>query len=275
MSPDAFNPPTTTNPTPIEKLSELALGGFRRWDAIHFTHIAQHGYIFEHSAAFLPLLPITVNLVTKYILQSKHLFLLAGCLLNAAYFTLAALFLHKLTRLLFVDRSLPAFTVFLFCLNPANIFFSAVYSESLYAMLTFMGLYLLNTNSFYVSLIPFGLSALCRSNGLLNAGYLVYFCSRCFLSRGNCNLVRLIVYVSKCLLVLLAVSAGFALYQNYIYLILCDRNLTKATPHPLVREYAKAKGYKLVADFKIERWCYDFFPLSYRLVNRVFEAKGR
>ncbi len=133
-------------------------------------------------------------------------------------------------------------------------------------MLTLTGLYLLYSDSFYLSLIPFGLSSLCRSNGLLNLGYLLYFIIRAFVSRGRFNVVTLTVTGSRIILAVISVISGFCVYQYYVYLILCKRNkfnIEESVPK-VIRTYA-ANRYKLVADFAVESWCLKKIPLSYRL----------
>lgn len=275
VSLDAFNPPPMTNSTPssLQKITSNLLGGFNRWDAIHFTHISQFGYIFEHNAAFFPMYPLSVHLFTIFLLQSNTLFLLSSIFLNFVYFNVTAVYLYKLTQCVFMEKNIAPLTLFLFCLNPANVFFSAPYSESLFSMLTFTGLYLLYSNSFYLSLIPIGFSSFCRSNGLLNVGYLLYFCTRCYLSRGKHNFVTFTVYFSKCLLSVVVIIAGFFVYQYYIYLILCERDLGDTVP-AAIRKYAQDNNYKLVADFIIERWCFKFLPVAYSYIQARYWQVG-
>jgi len=132
-------------------------------------------------------------------------------------------------------------------------------------MLTFMGLYYLYTDSFYLSLIPFSLSCVCRSNGLLNTGYLLYFIIRSFITRKRFNFVTFTVVNSKVLLAMMMMASGFCVYQYYVYLILCKRDKFETeTVSSELRAYAASNGYKLVADFQVESWCLKIIPLSYR-----------
>ena len=87
---------------------------------------------------------------------------LAGLALNAAAFCAAALCLHRLSLRVLADaghrgtrgnaaaasdpgsvRSMANLSVLLFCFNPASVFYSAAYSESLFVAATWVGLLLL------------------------------------------------------------------------------------------------------------------------------------
>jgi GPI mannosyltransferase 2 len=37
-----------------------------RWDALHFTHIAQRGYVFEYEFAFFPGVPIIMRFMAEF-----------------------------------------------------------------------------------------------------------------------------------------------------------------------------------------------------------------
>ncbi|KAK1586220.1 hypothetical protein Q3G72_000279 [Acer saccharum] len=54
----------------------------------------------------------------------------------------------------------------LFCFNPASIFYSSIYSESLYALFSIGGL--------NIAVICLALSGCARSNGVINAGYFCF-----------------------------------------------------------------------------------------------------
>ncbi|KAL9811958.1 putative GPI mannosyltransferase 2 [Arabidopsis thaliana] len=62
----------------------------------------------------------------------------------------------------------------IFCFNPASIFYSTIYSESLYALFSIGGVYHLLSGSSNVGVLWFALSGCARSNGILNAGYICF-----------------------------------------------------------------------------------------------------
>ena len=125
-------------------------GGLTRWDAAYFLHIAQHGYTYENTLAFFPLLPMCINAVAStlfypltYVLSTEYVLLVSGVFVNVIAFMLAAAVLDQLTTLMFNNSSLAYRATTLFCFNPASIFFTAVYSESLFILFTLLGLYFL------------------------------------------------------------------------------------------------------------------------------------
>lgn len=61
-----------------------------------------------------------------------------------------------------------------FAINPASIFFSAPYSESLNAMLTFSALSRFTKGFSAKSCIAVSLASATRANSILNAGFVVY-----------------------------------------------------------------------------------------------------
>lgn len=76
------------------------------------------------------------------------------------------------------DGDLAEEAALLFCYNPASVFYSSMYTESLYALLSFAGLLLLAGHGRRPRLRPrgaaasFALAALTRSNGLLLCAFL-------------------------------------------------------------------------------------------------------
>ncbi|MBA0779493.1 hypothetical protein Gotri_003743, partial [Gossypium trilobum] len=59
----------------------------------------------------------------------------------------------------------------LFCFNPTSIFYSSIYSESLYALFSVGGCYYLVSRTNNITVIWLALFDFARSNGVLNAGY--------------------------------------------------------------------------------------------------------
>lgn len=95
---------------------------------------------------------------------------LAAAVLNAAAFALAALCLHRLgSRALgggAEARRVVDLSVLFFCVNPASVFFSAPYTEALFAACTWAGLLLLPTHH-WAAVAALTAAAAARSNGTL------------------------------------------------------------------------------------------------------------
>lgn len=62
------------------------------------------------------------------------------------------------------DSSLAARATLLFCLTPASIFFSAIYTESLFALLSFAGMLCAGRRP-WLATAAFALATATRSNG--------------------------------------------------------------------------------------------------------------
>uniref|UniRef100_A0A0K0D0Y9 GPI mannosyltransferase 2 n=1 Tax=Angiostrongylus cantonensis TaxID=6313 RepID=A0A0K0D0Y9_ANGCA len=162
-------------PVDEEELSRLdyfiqrIFSGFKRWDAVHMLHIAQHEYVFENSLAFFPFYPMTV----RYLLM-----LLEGC------FVTCAAVLYRIVLHISKSVKQSVIAVLLFSANPASIFFSAAYSLSL-TILSFKSI--MSCTEIFKKLRCSGgpwyhLSELLffffyRSNGLLNLAYVWFFCA--------------------------------------------------------------------------------------------------
>lgn len=141
-------------------------GPFANWDGVYFLSIARAGgYEFEKFHAFFPLLPFSCALLRRIaflplealgITSPGTSLLLAGLLLNAAAFAVAAELLLLLGRCVvgsgrspgmssqpwwqrpfILSRSatrsafddLPLLAAYLFCITPAGVFVSVLYTE--------------------------------------------------------------------------------------------------------------------------------------------------
>ena len=62
----------------------------------------------------------------------------------------------------------------LYCATPASVFHSCVYTESPFALATFGGLLLLHDGFRALSACAFAAGTCLRSNGVVNAGYLLF-----------------------------------------------------------------------------------------------------
>lgn len=159
-------------PSTYLKLYE-SIEGFTKWDAQYFLEISNDGYTSEQHFAFLPLFSIIINLARKFIFEHSPISLtnllpeiklvhddstipvvylenyitsagIAFILNNLIFFPLACISLFGLTRLVRdADEKNAKNTVWWFCFNPASIFFSACYTESLFAAATFTAMFLI------------------------------------------------------------------------------------------------------------------------------------
>lgn len=143
----------------------------------------------EQSHAFLPLFPLCiryialclVRIVPSTLLPStfEGVTTLSAMLLNLTCFVIAALSLYEATRLLLrrsreglkqseVERA-AYLVATLFCFNPASVFFTASYSESIFASLTFCGHALTAWGSLLMATVPWILATYARSNGTFSS----------------------------------------------------------------------------------------------------------
>jgi hypothetical protein len=135
---NAFNPPGVTSG--FGRVGDLLAAPVARWDAVWYLVIARHGYhpelgAFTSSrAAFFPLYPLGLRLISD--LGTPPI--LAGVLLSLAALAVALYGIHRLTTLeLGVDGGEAArLAVMLMAFAPMAFFLSAVYSESLYLVLS-------------------------------------------------------------------------------------------------------------------------------------------
>lgn len=165
-------------------LVESLLGGLDNWDAEYFIFNAYSGYgKHEQTMAFFPLLPLTMWILSntlflplKFLIPQRSILLISGASINLLSFPLATVTLYLLTLELSRNRQLSLLATILFTLNPASIFMSAVYSETMFALFTFSGLLALEKRQPWLCSLAFGLASFTRSNGIVLCGFLGYQC---------------------------------------------------------------------------------------------------
>ncbi|KAH7727788.1 GPI mannosyltransferase [Aphelenchoides avenae] len=160
-------------------------GGLARWDSRQFLHVAEFGYTWEQNLAFFPLFPKVLRILgtaLQYLLGPVSLYsamILAGVVLNNALFIVNGRLLFQLVLKLTGSLKEALIAAYIFCWNPASVFFSSVYSESLYMLLVLSALLFLqqnasNTAQQIVTAFIVSFAFLTRSNGLLNLGYILW-----------------------------------------------------------------------------------------------------
>ena len=135
-----------------------------RWDSGWFLGIAQHGYADPgHSSAFFPLYPVLVRGVGWFLL-GHHL--VAGVLVSLAASAVAFVLLWKLSLQLAGEQTANR-GVFYLSIFPTTLFLFAVYSESLYLLLTVAAFLLAVRGRWGWAGVVVGLAALTRVSGVI------------------------------------------------------------------------------------------------------------
>lgn len=147
--------------THVAESSNLLLAVWGRWDAVHYLDIATHGY-FGTDMAFFPLYPALIAILGK--LMANHL--IAGMVISNAAFFFGLLYFYKLVEHEF-DRGVARRAIFYISIFPTAVFFSAVYTESLFFALTVASFYYIREHKWvWAGLIGF-FAALTRVEGIL------------------------------------------------------------------------------------------------------------
>jgi hypothetical protein len=189
----------------------LAVWG--RWDAEHYLRIATQGY-FGTEPAFFPLYPLLIRIVSAF--TGSHL--VAGLMVSNAASFLALLYLYKLVEHEY-NRHVAQRATFFVSIFPTAIFFSAVYSESLFLFLTVASFYYVRERR-WVTAGAFGFfAALTRSEGVLLAAPL--FIEWVVAAReGGREFFRYwLDDVVKPLVGMALVPLGLAAYMAYLWVI--------------------------------------------------------
>jgi phosphatidylinositol glycan class V len=256
--------------TGVQRFSEpvsTLLSAFTRWDSAWFLTIARRGYpsslpmpsplsavaYAEQAHAFFPLLPWLVrslaSLLSAPSVPSANMLVIAGVVINSLSFMFAALGLYRLSIVVLGKERDAWWAAVAFCWNPAGIFFSTIYTESLFSALTFVGLSLLASSPRncrfkvgWLVAVLFAFATLCRSNGLLN-GWLFGIHKACwiladlwFLMRRrpshHCHLwrfsLRLVGGVVNTALQGLLIASPFIWFQLHCYHKFCHSQSSHA-----------------------------------------------
>eukprot|EP00756_Hemistasia_phaeocysticola_P057758 Hpha_TRINITY_DN34368_c0_g1::TRINITY_DN34368_c0_g1_i1::g.109578::m.109578/K07542/PIGV; phosphatidylinositol glycan, class V len=190
--------------------------------------------------------------------------LLAGVFLSAVAFGVACAELHTVALNVTVVRGTPAarrtaaLACAAFCLCPASVFFSAVYTESLFAALTFSALRLLSEDRPCAALCLLIPAAATRSNGVVSAGFIAHhLLGRSVSGKGLIQGVAAIPVAAL-------VFVPFALWDVVGYDAYC-----RASPLGL----AERLGVEAEPEGELE-WCGWVVPSLYRHVQKRYWGVG-
>lgn len=151
------------------------LEGVVTWDSVYFARVASEGYEHEQAHAFFPLLPALMRLLA-FGSHSRCALAASGLLVSNLAHVASAVTLERLGTLVLDDPAAARTAATLFALNPASVFHSAAYTESLFACLSLAGCLALALPRARPNLaaLAFALACAARSNGALNLAFLAH-----------------------------------------------------------------------------------------------------
>ena len=132
------------------------------WDGVWFIRIAADGYgVHAQSQAFFPLYPLLVRAVA---VLTGHDYVVAGLVLSLACYAGAMVVLFKLAQALLGPR-VALWSVVFISVFPTALFFQAVYSESLFLLLTLLSFWWARGGRWALAGLAGLLAVLMRSGG--------------------------------------------------------------------------------------------------------------
>jgi Gpi18-like mannosyltransferase len=149
--------------------------GFGNFDGVHYLRLAQNGYQDEYSQAFFPLYPLLTRFVANFLPKDPLLdtrtftdpaFFWSGFLLANLFFLVLLFVFYKFLRLDF-NQKVSFRTLFLLLAFPTSFYLGAVYTESLFLLLTVLALYSMRKKKFLLAGAFIALAGATRILGIL------------------------------------------------------------------------------------------------------------
>lgn len=140
------------------------LTSWNRWDAVHYTQIAQFGYQSIYDTAFFPLFPLLIKGIA-WPFGSQGYIAIGMILSNLAL--LGTLFVLYQIAVDVLGEQVGRRTLLYLCIFPTAFFFFAAYNESLFLLLTASAFLAMRRQKWWLAGILGFLAALTRSAGLL------------------------------------------------------------------------------------------------------------
>ncbi|QSO45567.1 mannosyltransferase family protein [Alicyclobacillus mengziensis] len=145
-------------------LSFLLVENLSRWDSTWYAKIARTGYDL-YTAAFFPLYPFLMRLFSHW----THLGIIqSGILISNVCFLMVLWFAYGLFRVDFNERETKRI-IWLMALFPTSYYFSAVYTESLFALFCVWMLYAMRTQTWWASGVSGFFASMARTMGVFLA----------------------------------------------------------------------------------------------------------
>jgi hypothetical protein len=148
---------------------------FSQWDGAWYTQIALYGYPtvsnpLSGNWAFFPLYPFLMRVFgTPFygLMSSTEAVLLSGFLISNVLFFVSLFLFYDLTKIIFGNNNFALISTVFFAFWPGALFYSTVYSESLFMTFAIGAFYLMEKGKSGKSAVLGFFAALTRTNGFL------------------------------------------------------------------------------------------------------------
>jgi len=155
----------------FHRSSNTWLDVWARWDSSYFLDIAQKGYGADDTLrAFFPFYPVLISTVAPLF---GHDYVLSGIVISSLVFFVALVYLFKLVELEFDDETAGR-TLLYIAVYPTALFFMAVYSESVFLLMTVAAIYYARRRLWWAAGLAALLAGFTRPNGPALVFPLVY-----------------------------------------------------------------------------------------------------
>lgn len=149
----------------IKNFKDILFFNFSKWDSNWYINIARNGYYSVKSTAFFPLYPVLMRVLNK-ITSVNYVF--CGIAISSICFITALYYLQKLVEIDF-DSKAAKRVVYIFALNPAAFYFTSVYTESTFLMLSIICLLNMRNKKWFSASLAGGLCCATRNTGVILA----------------------------------------------------------------------------------------------------------
>ncbi|KAF7428396.1 ER membrane glycoprotein subunit of the GPI transamidase complex-like protein [Pleurotus ostreatus] len=221
---------------------------FFRWDAFHFAHIADHGYVYEYEWAFFPGVPSVLRILSSSS-GSDHLSFLFHALALLPISMFSALTLYELSSLVLGSPKLARLATLLSLLPSSPITLRLAPSpEGWYTCAAYRGMLHCARKEWLRAALWFMIAGSFRSNGIVLAGFILWgMLVEPFLLQKKISLANL----CKSIPLVGMVFAPFIYHHCNAYLAFC-----------------------LSADVSAPEWCSRTIPSIYSYVQAKYWNVG-
>lgn len=176
-----------------------------RWDSGYYVSISQNGYrLGGAELAFLPLFPISMRIVSSL---SSLDFVWSGYLIAVASSVLA-IWLFWIQAFRDCGMKIATNAAISMTLFPTSFFFTAVYTEGLFLLLSVLVYWFSMRNQYYTAAIFVALASVTRVGGIL----------LCLIPLIECSLIRKHIEPIRSSIILMLSSTGLAFYAVYLWM---------------------------------------------------------